>query len=188
MTKYVITVLSLVLTFGVDATPPSIGSDKAQNYEIATEDKINESNNEHIFVCAATTAATKDERAQTMIKIVLDVANKSPDLKIALYLAPHVKLCQVGRLIGTAYYSPTGEGWKGAARGKWTWNILTTGSKVSEQEITDTIIYEDHKLEFKKKYGAIDYSEKLDEFVVNKLGRKPKYVTSGLWVDTFFVE
>ncbi len=188
MTKNIFAVFGLLFTYGALAASASIGTDKAQSYQVAAEETMRDGSDEYLYVCAATKAASKEERAQTMVKAILKVTKKVPDTKVILYLAPHGKLCQVGRLIGTAYYSPSGEGWKGIASGTWTWYLLTTGSKVTQQQIADTIIYEDNKAEFKQEYGDFDYSEKLDDFVTEKLGRKPKYVTSGMWVDTFLVE
>lgn len=178
----------LLVSNGVLASTPSIGLDKAKNYQIAKQKLNRDSHNTYQFVCAVSQAKSKRERAQTMIKVVSDLAKSIPDTKILVYLAPHAKLCQVGRLIGTAYYSPAGDGWQSVHPGNWTWNILTTASKVSPQKVSDTIIYETNKAKFKRQYGDMDYHAKLDQFVRKTLGRKPRYITSGMWVDTYLVE
>ena len=181
---------SLFLLVGKDAVakPASIGFKQARNYQVAEQKLKRDSQDSYQFVCAVSQANSKRERAHTMIKVITDLAKLNPDSRFLVYLAPHPQLCQVGRLIGTAYYNPTGEVWKSVRQGKWTWNVLTTSSKISPQKISDTVIYETNKTAFKQRYGELDYHAKLDQFVRKTLGRKPRYITSGMWVDTYFVE
>ncbi|WP_431688179.1 DUF4875 domain-containing protein [Hahella sp. NBU794] len=188
MNRAIAIALTAFVTTVTYAAPPSIGFSKAAAYDVVSQEKISEGDYDYIFSCVASKAIGKEERAHTMVKAIMDIQSASPDIKIALHLAPDRALCQEGRLIGASYYSPDGSGWKGVGRGSWTWNISTTGKKVTEQEISDTVLYEKSKPEFKKKFGDLYYSEKLDEYVKSQLGHEPKYVTTGLWVDTYHVE
>ncbi|MGI9317409.1 MAG: DUF4875 domain-containing protein [bacterium] len=186
------TTLLVLSVFSVTALAqePSIGTSKAIVFEMVSSEKIWDSASEYLFACAASKAKTKEERAQTIVKAILALEEDFPAIKIALHLAAEKSLCQEGRLIGTGYYSPDGSGWKEllGVGGSWKWNILTTDVQVTEQQISDTVLYENKKPEFKKKYGVYDYSDKLDAYIENQLGRRPSYIASGLWVDTYFVE
>ncbi|WLQ14439.1 DUF4875 domain-containing protein [Hahella aquimaris] len=189
MKRAIVFTLTAFLTTVTYAAQPSIGFSKAATYDVVSQEKISAGDYDYIFSCVTSRAVGKEERAHTMVKAIMDIQSASPPgIKIALHLAPDRSLCQEGRLIGVSYYSPDGSGWKRVGRGSWTWNISTTGKKVTEQEISDTVLYEKSKPEFKKKFGDLYYSEKLDEYVKSQLGHEPKYVTTGLWVDTYHVE
>ena len=182
-----ITILLLLSPFNIAKTP-AIGTSKAMHYDLASKELVDGRGYNYIFACIVSQASNKEERAQTMVKAIIDIEKETPNKKIALYLAPDKRLCKEGRLTGTSYYSPDGSGWKGVAGGSWTWNILTTGVKITDQQISDTVLYESHISKFKKKYGIYDYSDKLDDYVTSQLGRKPTYINSGLWIDTYHFE
>lgn len=167
---------------------PRIGAQHAVAYEISELEIVESSDGDYVHVCAASTAASKDERAHTMVQVVMDLAADHQGRRIHLYLAPHTGLCQEGRLIGETYFSPTGEGWKGLSTKPWTWQILTTGFKVTVHQIEDTLIYERHKPRFKEEFGVMNYGEPLEAYVTDESGHSPHYVTSGLWVDRVHVE
>ena len=59
------------------ANPPSIGTSKAVHYELASIEIMTEGVDSHIFSCAASSAVSKDERAQTMIKVLLDIQKET---------------------------------------------------------------------------------------------------------------
>lgn len=188
MYKLIVSAIFLTISLSAFGDLPSIGVTQAQSYEVV-ERGVHELHGEkYISACAVSSARSKEKRAQTMVKAVLDVSNDAPERKVELFLAPHKDLCLEGRLIGTTYYSPDGQGWKAITSNRWTWYIMTTGVEVTPKQISDTLIYESRRDEFKTKYGVWNYSEKLDEFVKEKLGREPEYVTSGVWVDTYLVE
>ena len=169
---------------------PSIGVENAGEYVLASVDIPEDERQEeqYVFACIASRVEGKQARAQTMVKAMMELAHNHPDHRILLFLAPHEGLCFEGRLTGTGYLSPQGNGWPAAAPGQWTWNLLTTARKVSDRQVADTIMYESKKDEFRNRYGVYDYHDKLDDFVRSELGREPEYVTSGLWVDTYHVE
>lgn len=183
------TVLSL-LHSATALEAPTIGMEKAGEYAVASVEIFEEErrDEQYVFACVSSRVEGKESRAQTMVKAMMELAHDHPDHRILLFLAPHEGLCFEGRLTGTGYLSPQGNGWPAAAPGQWTWNLLTTDRKVSDRQVADTVIYESHKDEFRSRYGVYDYHDKLDDFVRSELGRKPEYVTSGLWVDTYYVE
>ncbi len=186
--KIVAVTLILFFAHSIGAELPSIGMDESEEYEISKLEKVKSADFDFIYICASSLAKTKKERAHTMVKVVMDSKAKYEGLRLQIDLAPHNDLCQLGRLIGQAYFSPKGLGWQGLSSRKWTWQILTTNFKVSDHEIKDTLIYETNKDRFKEEYGVMSFHEKLEEYVKQKIGHSPHYVTAGLWVDGFHKE
>jgi len=186
--KAAIFILSILFTSLVSSKPPTIGMSKAVEYEISELENAKSADFEYVYVCASSPAKTKEERAHTMVKVIMDLEPKYENLRFQVYLAPHQDLCQEGRLIGETYYSPKGLGWKGLSAKKWTWQILTTDFKVTNHQIKDTLTYVNNKTRFETEFGVMDYGEKLDKYVEKKIGHSPHYVTSGLWIDGFHKE
>lgn len=167
---------------------PRIGAYKAKPYSVAVKDRVVDGELAYLFVCASSSAATKEERAHTLVKVTLDHAKDSPGERVHVFLAPHKELCQEGRITGMSFYNPEGDGWKGVKSGNWRWWILTTDYSVTKQEIADTLIYERNKEAFQQKYGVYDYAHKLNAHVRSLVGREPVYVKAGAWVDHYYQE
>jgi len=148
-------------------------------------------NNGHVsykFICAVSNAVGKAQRAQTIINLGLDELDATNSKNMEIFLVPSKALCQESRAIGIGYFVPSGSGWKGLSSGEWTWLILTSNASITNQEVEDSELLEKLKPEFKKKYGMYEYSDKLDEFIKNKLGRDPVYAAPGMWNEVFLKE
>jgi hypothetical protein len=172
----------------LQATEPHPAVDQAVPYELVSQQTINAHGETYEQFCVASQAASKAQRAHTMVKAVLAAKQEHPDVNMILMLAPDKALCHLGRLTGMLYHVPSGTGWAGVYPGSWHWHILTTGRAVTEQQIVDTVLYERHVAEFKARFGELDYHPELDAFVRDQLGREPDYVTTGLWVDVYHTE
>jgi hypothetical protein len=168
---------------GTPLTTPLVIRPSAK-YSIVSNEKLIDGDFEYLALCATSNASDKIQRAQTMVNIALEIEKTHPNMNLHIWLAPHEKLCSEPRLIGIAYYVPSGKGWKNAK--EWSWNILTTSHNVTESQIEATLLYEGNKKNYKKEFGVLSYSEKLNAFVEKQLGHKAEYVTSGMWVDNYF--
>jgi hypothetical protein len=168
---------------GTPFTTPLIIRPSAKHTLVSNE-KLIDGEFEYLAICATSKASDKIQRAQTMVNIALEIEKIYPNMNQYIWLAPHEKLCSESRLIGIAYYVPSGKGWKNTK--EWSWNILTTNHNVTESQIEATLLYEGNKKNYKEEFGVLSYSEKLNDFVEKKLGHKAEYVTSGMWIDNYF--
>ncbi|MEW8507175.1 MAG: DUF4875 domain-containing protein [Candidatus Thiodiazotropha sp.] len=160
---------------------------KAAEYAIAESRQLDDANGLYRYACAISSAAGKQQRAQTMINVALDLESDNPNSKYLIYLAPHEALCETSRLLGMTYYAPADQKWSRIKKGQWKWYILTTNTKVTENEIHDTVMYEENRAKFKDKY-SYQYSEKLIEHIEKTVGRKASFVNTGMWVDDYHLE
>ncbi len=158
----------------------------AAEYSLVDKSQTDAEREEFLFLCAVSNAVGRAQRAQTIVNIGLDAKEAHPNTRFVIYLAADESLCSESRVIGTGYYVPDGNGWSGISSGEWTWLIRTSSMKVTAEQIEATLLYERNKARFIAEHGEWgDYGDPLDAFVEESLGRKPVYITAGMWNDDF---
>lgn len=139
----------------------------------------------YVFICAVSKAIGQAQRAQTIVNVIYDTETWNGKKNVMVHLAPDAELCSEFDAIAIGFYIPSGNGWNIISNGKWMWLVRTSNIKVTAEEIEATKLRHAHKAEFKEKYGEFGYSEKLEEFIKNKLQRDPQYIKAGMWNDDF---
>ncbi len=159
----------------------------AAEYTVVEKSVEDASGDQYLYICAVSAAVGMVQRAQTLINIGLDHQNELSAAvnKMLLFLAPAEALCQETRVIAVGFFVLDGKGWSGVSSGEWQWLVRTSNAKVTAQEIEATEMYLANKADFINEFGGLNYSDKLDEFVTEQLGRAPKYASPGMWNEDF---
>ncbi len=183
-----------VILMGCDQSKNSSGQ---FNYKVVQIETAKEEAGTHVSACVISQAPTAESRKNTLIIATQNLHKEQKSDYYFITMANHESFCQhEERLTAIGMYSVNKTGWYGnnlytKTNQKYEWNVLTTDHTNTAAQIEYTLeylkVYAENKISFIEQYGVLNYYEPLREFVEKQISKEPEFVTSGMWVDNYFI-